>query len=261
MRAENCAMAAVAVVVGMVIAGLSGFDPVLLPAVVSVFLITAGGNAINDFFDAEVDRKNAPHRPVPSGKITPAGVVYFSSALFILGNLAAYFINIWALLLALINSQLLVRYAMRYKNSVGVGNVMISYLTASTFVYGGLAMGNVAPVFFLFLMAFLVNLGREIIGDVEDMDGDRRSGLKTLAIRLGAKKSWRLASVFIIAAVAISPVPYVIGLFGQYYMFVAVADAVILWSIIQRNPRMNQRLTKIGIGLGLAAFLFGTLKL
>ncbi|MCD4807218.1 MAG: UbiA family prenyltransferase, partial [Methanococcoides sp.] len=92
MRAGNCAMAAFAGLIGVLIAynilssaspyvSLSLFDTSLIFAV--VFLVTGAGNGLNDYFDIEIDKVNKPSRPIPSGKISLKSALYFSLLLFI----------------------------------------------------------------------------------------------------------------------------------------------------------------------------------
>jgi len=264
MRLENSAMAGVAVLIGFVVAGgfAGGMDAAapLGLAMISAFLITGAGNAINDYFDREIDVKNAPYRPIPKGLITPEGALAASVALFISGVVLAAFINPACVLLAGLNSLMLYAYAKHLKGSVLFGNLGVSYLTGSTFFYGGLAAGNPLVTFFLFLLAFFANLGREIIGDIEDIVGDKAAGIKTLAMAIGPQKSWLAGETMIILAVLMSPLPYIFGLLGlSYLIMVLAADALFVMSIAQRDARRNQRLTKIAIMAGLVAFLIGAL--
>jgi len=268
MRLENSAMAGIAVLVGFIVAGGSGglaggnFEnaaPLILAAA-SAFLITGAGNAINDYFDREIDRRNAPHRPIPAGMISPEDALAVSVALFIFGVVLAFFVNIGCLLLAALNSLILYAYAKHLKGSILFGNLGVSYLTGSTFVYGGLAAGNALVTFFLFLLAFFANLGREIIGDVEDILGDKKAGIRTMAMTLGPHKSWLAGSAMIILAALLSPLPYLMGLLGLSYLIVVLAaDALFVASVARKDARRNQKLTKIGILVGLIAFLVGAL--
>jgi geranylgeranylglycerol-phosphate geranylgeranyltransferase len=252
-------MAGLAVAIAFVVAG--GSLDLYLPlsaAFISAFIITAAGNSINDYYDSEIDKKNAPQRPIPSGGISKKGALSFALLLFFLGVIVAAFVNIWTIALASFNSVALIFYARNLKGMVFWGNLDVSYLTGSTFIYGGLAAGAPLVTVFLFLLAFLINMGREIIGDVEDIVGDKKEGIKTLAIKVGAKKSWLVASVFILTAVAMSPLPYSLGLMSVYYLIVVLAaDTIFVYSIVQRNPRKNQKLTKMGIFIALAAFIIG----
>jgi len=260
MRLENCAMAGIAVGIGFIVAGGLEAGIGIILAVVSAFLITGAGNTINDYYDRETDKKNAPQRPIPSGGISAKGAFYLAMALFGIGIVMSFFINYSCLALASFNSVVLFFYGRNLKSSVFVGNVAVSYLTASTFVYGALVLQNPVTTVFLALLAFLANVGREVIGDIEDVAGDKKAGIKTLAIRLGAKRAWCYGRTYIIAAVLLSPVPYLMNLLGFYYLApVLVADTIFIASIITSNARLNQRLTKMGIFAGLVAFLLGAI--
>ena len=100
-RYGNCTMAAIAAVTGVFIAfnilntsslDLSFFYNSLTVFLV-VFFVTGAGNAINDYFDYEIDAINKPSRPIPSGKIGLSRAFSFSLALFIFGIIIASTIN------------------------------------------------------------------------------------------------------------------------------------------------------------------------
>ena len=66
--------------------------PLTLGAI-SVFLVTAGGNIINDISDLETDRYNHPDRPLPAGTITKKSAYYLALSFFISGFLISIFIS------------------------------------------------------------------------------------------------------------------------------------------------------------------------
>jgi geranylgeranylglycerol-phosphate geranylgeranyltransferase len=87
------------------------------------------------------------------------------------------------------------------------------------------------------LLAFLAILGREIVKDIEDMEGD--FDRQTLPKRIGARKAGGIASLSFLVAVALSPIPYFDGTFGIWYLAaVAFADAIFIYcSIVHfENP-------------------------
>jgi len=253
-------MASIAVAIGFLVAGGMEINLAIVFAAIAAFLITGAGNTINDYYDRETDKKNAPKRPIPSGAISADSAFLLAILLFVIGIVMSYFINEACLALASFNSVVLFLYGRNLKSSVLVGNVAVSYLTASTFVYGALVLNNPVTTMFLALLAFLANVGREIIGDVEDMKGDKKAGLRTYALVHGSKKSWMFGRVYILAAILLSPLPYLIGLLGFYYLIpVLIADAIFLASIATNDARRNQKLTKIAIFVGLLAFLIGAL--
>ena len=261
LRPFNCAMAGVAAIIGQAIAG--SVDPASSALLFSaVFLVTGAGNAVNDYYDREIDAVNRPARPIPSGRISPPLAFKYSLALFILGSILAGLVNQICLIVAVLNSVLLFFYARNLKATPLAGNVCVAYLTGSTFLFGGAAGGeaglpaNQIP----FLLSFLATMSREIAKDIEDMDGDRLGGARTLPILAGERLSAGLAAAFALAALGLS----FAAPFGNAYLAIAVvADLFFLQSILKvmrRDARGSQKALKIGMAVALAAFLAGALQ-
>jgi len=255
-------MAAVASMVGMISAsGLLGLDPrtaLLVTAV--VFLVTGGGNVVNDYFDRDIDAVNRPSRPVPSGRISPVLALRWSFLLFLLGSALALMINPLCLALAAANSLLLVAYAGYLKATPLAGNLTVAYLTGSTFLFGGLATGSYSEITaVLSILAGLATLGREIVKDVEDVDGDRAGGARTLPILFGPALSSRAAAAAVLCGVALS---YLAPLGRPYLVAVTAANILFLASVrkaLQGEPSASQRFLKLGMALALVAFTIGSL--
>ncbi|MFQ6118478.1 MAG: geranylgeranylglycerol-phosphate geranylgeranyltransferase [Methanosarcinales archaeon] len=209
MRPVNCTMAGFASLIGYFISYPLPLTTPLLVFFV-VFLITCAGNAINDFFDAEIDAINMPNRPIPSGKISKKNAKYFSIALFVLGIALSYTISKIGFIIALFNSILLIYYSKKLKRTVLFGNIAIGYLVGSTFLFGGAVFGieGIKVISVLFMLSMLATISREIIKDIEDLIGDRDLGAITLPVLYGNKKSAIIASIFGFIAVILSPLPY-----------------------------------------------------
>lgn len=107
-----------------------------------VILVTAAGNVINDYFDAEIDAVNRPKRPIPSGAIGKKPALVYAGILFFLGLLVSWFTTPLCFGIALFNALLLVAYAYRLKSTPFFGNVAVSYLAASIFLFGGAFPGG-----------------------------------------------------------------------------------------------------------------------
>ena len=252
-------MASIAVYVAGIVAGLPIYPslPVLL-AMLAVFFVCAGGMAINDYFDAEIDGVNRPSRPIPSGRMSKKAATIYSAILFLAGIALSYFVNMPALYGAAFAALLLVLYSWKLKRMLLVGHLSVSLLVAMSFVYGGLINMNYDSVLMLALLAFLANNGREIFKSIEDVLGDQKSGVESLPIKYGTVKAKMAASLFIIAAVITSFVPFFLGTFGFVYLFfVAAADVVFVASIVAPT-KMSPKLCKIAMNIALAAFLAGT---
>ncbi|MCZ7405218.1 MAG: geranylgeranylglycerol-phosphate geranylgeranyltransferase [Candidatus Methanoperedens sp.] len=266
MRYRNCAMAGLAAVTGGFIAYSAAQGPlILLPVFLTVFLVTGAGNAINDYFDAGIDAINRPDRPIPSGKITKESAYKFSIALFAAGVIISYFIGTIPFLIAAFNSLLLYFYAFSLKRKVFVGNLSVAYLTGSTFLFGGAAFGEkgIGITLVLFFLSMLATLAREIVKAIEDIDGDRKEGASTLPIRIGEKPSAYVACAFGLLAVILSPLPYLMDLFNESYLYVVgIADALFLYAIVlilKKNPSASSKFFKIAMFFALLAFIAGSI--
>jgi len=264
LRPHNCLMAGIAVVVGVVIAAEDPLTPVVYLAALVAFLICGAGNVVNDYFDYEIDKINNPRRPLPSGRLSLDKAYNYALLLFILGVLLGVLINPWAFLLAALNSCLLYLYAKSIKKKGGAGkNITVSYLVASPFLFGGVVAGEPIVTMLLVLLAGIANTSREIIKDIQDYKGDR-DFIATLPAKIGIENSAKLASLVLLLTIIVSPLPYYLGVLGfNYILLVVPVDALFLGVAINflRDPlgsaKGTQRLIKLGMALGLAAFLAG----
>lgn len=290
MRILNCVMAMIGVFVGALVAlgGLGGIYSVhFLLALAAVFLVTGAGNVFNDYADIEADKINRPKRLIPSGAVSRNSAFTFSITLFVLGNLCAGLINGLCLTLALINSALLILYSLFLQHKILIGNIAIGYLVGSLFLFGGAVFlnGKIWTVLVLMILAMLANIAREIVKDLEDLEGDRKSFLKKMASkkvklmaeRFGLTKGGVrmkydertmivLAILCLLFAVAFSGLPYYYGLMRiSYLIIVAVADVVLLSCVCsllgeekkkKGYGRISKRL-KIGMFIALIAFIVG----
>jgi geranylgeranylglycerol-phosphate geranylgeranyltransferase len=230
-------------------------------AFVATVLATSAGNAINDYFDREIDRINDPDRPIPRGAVTPRAALWFSVGLFLLAvALVLAVLPVLAIAIAVVNLLALVTYTELFKGLPGVGNALVAYLGGSTFLFGGAAVGEVGPTVVLFLLAALSTLSREIVKDVEDVAGDREEGLNTLPIAIGEQRSLAVAVGLLVVAAVASPLPYFTDVFGVAYLAVVVpADLVMLYAGYESlsDPAAGQARLKYGMFLAAAAFVVG----
>jgi 4-hydroxybenzoate polyprenyltransferase and related prenyltransferases len=114
MRPMNAIVAGLAAVIGYFIA-TSAIIPAIVLLVVIVFLVTAGGNVINDYYDSEIDAINRPGRPIPSGEVKKETAFHMAAALFIAGVFISFFTNPLCAGIAIFNSAVLVLYASHLK--------------------------------------------------------------------------------------------------------------------------------------------------
>ena len=250
-------MAAAAAIIGLAIAG--GLEPGAVALIfLAVFLITGAGNAVNDYYDREIDAVNRPNRPIPSGRIQPRTAFRYSLALFAVGCIMAGLVSQICFAVAVFNSALLFFYARNLKFTPLAGNVSVAFLTGSTFLFGGAAAGpagllaNQVP----FGLSFLASMSREIAKDIEDIVGDRARGSQDAAHSGGRAprllpwpralpwRQWCSASLLLLVEL--------------YLAIVTVADLFFLLSVLKiarGEAAGSQKAIKIGMAVALVAFL------
>lgn len=258
-RPGNAVASGVMTWVGAFVAGVPFGLGAGVAAVATVFAVGAG-NAINDYFDRDIDAINAPERPIPRGAVSPRGVLAFSAALFAAAVALAVTLPVIALAIAAVNLVALVAYTSVFKGLPGAGNAVVAYLGGSTFLFGAAAVGNPLDGVVLFALAALSTFTREVVKDVEDVEGDREEGLNTLPIAVGERTALWVGVACLVVAVVASPLPYLRGTFGVPYLVLVVpADAVMLaaayWSF--DDPTRGQSRLKYGMFLAIAAFVVG----
>ena len=235
-RPLNSVISGLAAVIGYVVA-TGTILPQSLILIPVVFLITAGGNVINDYFDAAIDTVNRPERPIPSGALRRNAARSFALTLFLAGILCALYTGLLCLAVAIVNSLLLTAYAARLKGIPLIGNITVSYLTGSIFLFGGAFAGVNGLVLNipLAVITFLASMTRELLKDAEDIEGDTRGGARTLPMQVGIRNTGRLALACSVLAACASIIPAL--RWGIWYLAgIIIVDCIILAAAARALP-------------------------
>lgn len=183
----------------------------------SVF-IAGAGYIINDYFDLNIDQVNKPNKNVINRVIPRRWAIFWHAFLSFLGLVATvYAVGFHKSYLIIANAVvvlLLWLYSTSLKKKLLIGNILISALTAWTILilffaqvpfraaFGSVQDAVTAKYFriaFLYAgFAFVLSLVREAIKDVEDMEGDRRYGCRTLPIVTGVVATKVYTTVWIV---------------------------------------------------------------
>ena len=264
-RPVNSIAAGLLTFIGAYVAGgVTAYPLETAAAVGATVSATGAGNAVNDYFDREIDQINQPDRAIPRGAVSPRGALAFSFFLFALAIVLALTLPMLAIAIAVVNLLSLLAYTEFFKGLPGVGNVVVAYLGGSTFLFGAAAVGNVWAAVVLFMLAALSTVTREIIKDVEDLEGDREEGLNTLPIAIGERRALYLGAALLAVAVLASPLPYLLMDFGLAYLFVVVpAVAIMVYAMVEsfEDPTAGQEHLKYGMFLAALAFIVGRVAL
>jgi geranylgeranylglycerol-phosphate geranylgeranyltransferase len=200
----------------------------------SIFFISATSLILNDYFDIESDKINAPERPLPAGLVTEQDVVLLSIVVTMLGVITGYLISLEALLVVILVWAVGFLYSWRFKKAGFIGNLMVSFSVGMTFIFGGIAVGKPFEeiVWFFAIIVMLVDLGEEIAVDAMDIEGDRQIGSRSLALVLGRENALKISGATFLLVIVASSLPFLLGWLEWIYLFpILLMDAVILYSM------------------------------
>ncbi len=205
-----------------------------------VCLITAFGFAINDYCNVKEDTIGKPQRPIPSGRVSSSLAGAFAWSLAVMGVLTSAFLSVNMMLFAIAMVGITAAYSYRLKNSVILGNVAVAVPVSAVPLYGALAMGRVtAGVLVVSAIMFLYVLAQEALFNLEDEECDRLAGLRTTATYLGPDRTIMLIRAVLITAMAVTLVPWSLGLASTMYLGMLVACVLVpitLMIFILRQP-------------------------
>lgn len=265
-RPVNVVIAFITIIIA---AGISGplypFNYVILAALSASF-ITIGANVINDYFDIEIDRINKPKRLIPSGQISKQNALIFFMVSYLIGWILALLINIEMFLISLFSGLILILYHYKFKRVVLWGNFIVSFISGLVFIYGGMAVNRVNESLFPACFAFFFHFGREIIKDIQDIEGDKPQGAVTYPIKFGIRRSLILTNIIFVILIIFTIIPYLLGYYGIYFLLIVVigVHSVLIFVIItgwsNPSPKNLGRLStilKIDMLVGLFAIFMG----
>ena len=272
LRPGNALMGAISIILVAIIDKTISI-PIIL-AMIVVFFETAAGNVINDYFDYNIDLVNKPERPIPSGRISLKNGKNYAYFLFLAGTVCGFLISYltdnWIpFIIVLIADVILYLYAYKLKTTPLIGNLAVGFMTGFGFVFGGFTINNpdiILTSIFLGFFAFVMTTAREIVKDIEDVEGDKKDGARTLPILIGKKTPAILATILIIVDCALCPLLYVYHIFGTLYLIIiAIAVILFIYSAIlilksqdEATAHKSSKLLKIGMLIAFLSFALGS---
>ncbi len=176
--------------------------------VFATICIAGAGNIINDLYDLEVDAINKPDRVLIGKKLTEKAAFNYYILLSILGVGSGFWVSNLVgkpslAVLFIFTSVLLYWYATFIKSIVVISNLLVSLLVGLSLLMMVLfdlfpkMSPNADPTYLLLaktvayysLAAIALNFVREIVKDLQDINGDKNGGRITLPIVLGCSRT------------------------------------------------------------------------
>lgn len=182
--------------------------------VLATVFIAAGGYIINNIFDVATDTENKPQSVIIGKQISESKGYSLYFIFTVVGVLIGFYLSnvigkpSFASLFIIIAATLYI-YATSLKQSLLIGNIIVALLLSISVIIIGLfdlypvtnsenrpVMGLLFQILLDYaIFAFMINFIREIVKDLEDIDGDNSQGMNTLPILLGISKTTKLVLV------------------------------------------------------------------
>ena len=241
--------------------------PLLIYTIFTVGLFIGGANIFNDIQDKNEDKINKPNRPISAELISLKAAGNYAKALFISGASMCFLLPQSAAKLAwFIVFPLMIIYSITLKSIPLIGNGVIALLLGLTFLFCGLVFGDIVPMIIPAGLAFSLTFVRELTKDIEDIEGDKRSGLNTFPIMFGLNKAVQLVILLSVATGILSFIPYLIKLYSVFYLIPLVLGvelplAIVVFSFMKSHSRSTARkssiLLKIATIMGIISIYTG----
>lgn len=207
----------------------------------SASLIAAGGNVINDIYDIETDKINRPLRALPSGKISLSAAFNYYLLLTSGGIIISVFIGYLVFTVAFSVFAGLWFYAKTLKRLPLAGNFAIALFTGLVFPYGALAAGDISAGFFPFLFAFLTTLIREVLKDLEDINGDKATGARTLPILYGEQNGKLFVRISVGILFLTTLLPFILEVYKIEFFIITMIVVNPLAALAEKTSWQNSR--------------------
>lgn len=254
----------------------------------TTLFITAGGYVINDIYDVDTDQINKPEKIIVGKHIDDTAAFNFYLTLTGIGILGSFILMYTTQQLKISSipifvSVMLYLYASTFKRMALVGNIVVSLCAAlpvilvsfyelrindfdtSVVIRFTEGIGLAAIVYALF--AFLTTLIREIIKDVQDMEGDDFAGMKTFPIVTNISVSKMLIvvvqaitlSILLFIAYFFLAASYAYAFYGTIGLLISpllLQIAVVIWAKTPNQFKWASLIGKIHMVLGIATLLY-----
>ena len=176
---------------------------------ISVIITTASGYLINNYYDLNSDKIN--NKNIDDLSKTFYGTCYllhlFTSLLILfISDLSPAWLN-----LVMISHVLVYLYSLKLQHWPITGNLVVAFLSSIVLIIPYWLTGkfwelenfnlseNLNQIFVIF--CFLLTIKREIVKDIEDIQGDLKTGSYTLPIVAGQKFSKLILSVLVLISI------------------------------------------------------------
>lgn len=168
-----------------------------------------------DYYDRDLDAISKPHRPIPSGRVSPREAFGFMVGYISVGYALALILSPWALLVAILTTVFGIAYSKTFKRHAILGNLDRGLLACFTVTFAAAATRSLEAggmILILFGIFFFHDSSSNLIGAIRDLEGDREAGYGTVPVVYGITRSIQISSLL-----SISWMVFALPLFFHYH--------------------------------------------
>lgn len=230
---------------------------------ISSLLIAAAGNIINDYFDRNIDEINKPEKKIVDKLIKRRWVIVMHIAFSLIAIFLGFYVDsqtpvFWLGFSNTICVMLLFAYSISLKKKLLVGNVLISLLTAWVILVCFLCyyrsfycdceyaelhtlLNRFMRISILYAgFAFVISLIREVVKDMEDIEGDKKYGCKTIPIAWGIPAAKVFVAVWLVVLIGMISIIQIYVLQLGWYWSAAYSVVLIIAPLIWTLRKLYQ---------------------
>lgn len=224
--------------------------------ILSSILIAAAGNIINDYFDRNIDEINKPDKKIIDKLIKRRWAIIMHIVFSFVAILIGFYVDsqtpvFWLGISNSICVLLLFGYSISFKKKLLVGNILISALTSWVILvcfvcyYRSFScsdcdaatwqgqLNRFIRISFLYAgFAFVISLIREVVKDMEDMEGDKKYGCKTIPIAWGIPASKVFVAVWLVVLMGMISIVQIYVLQLGWYWSAAYSIILIIAPLV-----------------------------
>jgi chlorophyll/bacteriochlorophyll a synthase len=229
-------------------------------------LVCAASQAVNDWFDRHVDALNEPHRPIPSGRVPGRWGLYIAIAWSLLSLAVSTMLGpvvTGATIVGLILAWAYSAPPVRLKTNGWWGNAAcgFSYEGLSWVTGAAIMTGGTWPEARTIVLAMLYSLGAHgimTLNDFKSIDGDTRTGVGSLPVRLGAEKAGLVACLFMTLAqlgVVMCLAAWGLPIHAAVVGLLVAAQVVLMRRLLENPAELAPWYNATGVGLFVSGML------
>ncbi len=208
--------------------------------ILSTVILAAAGYMINDYYDVKIDYINKPQEVIVGKSMRRRVVIFLHTLLNFTGIGIGLIVSPRIAVINFIAAFLLWLYSNLLKRLPLIGNLTVALLTGlSLWMIGYYYQQSELLVLTYAIFAFFINLIREIIKDIEDRQGDRKHGCRTLPIVLGFRNTKKI--IFAIAFIFVCAILIVTFKINNLLLFYYFAGLSIFFFIFLYKIYMADR--------------------